>query len=441
MANAKEIAIKIKIQGEEIKVTGNSVKLFTDNIKKLKDELEKLGQRTEENGAAFDALKEDLDSLQTAFEQTTTEVVDNTASLSSNETQTESTTVATKSYASQIRVLRTELASLGDRTNENAVQYDDLADKIRNLSEKQEDMQFSTAKLDDSLSNLPGPIGKVGQAMRLYGDTMQSAKGAMGALTKTFPILKNAIAATGIGALVIIIGLLVAAIMKAFNSFKPLQQATKQLGVAMKFLEDMIQPIIDLIGGALTWAIEGFSYAVAVLTGNVQKFNEEKAKIKSEGIGLSDSEIKDQEQQIDRLKKTIIDYRKWIKESNDKETIEIYQRAIARNEGEIDIRQKAIESEKGSLKQLLTDLQTYEDSFIIAGRLKTIDEETRAEEDRKRAAETRRNNTETSLKQLQSLQDEYALLGLDLQYKNVQESIILEKEQGLLKLKQLDRYH
>lgn len=186
-----------------------------------------------------------------------------------------------KSYAAQIKQLRLELISLGERTKENATQYDNVASRIKDLSEKQEDLVIGTKKLDEQLSALPGPLGKLGNMFQNFEGIVKNVRGAKIALIKQFPILKNAIAATGIGALVIVFGLLVGAVIKAFNSFKPLQDAVGRLGVAFELLDKLVQPVINLIGTGLTTAVDFAARSIAFLTGNLEEYNKEVANKKT----------------------------------------------------------------------------------------------------------------------------------------------------------------
>ena len=186
-----------------------------------------------------------------------------------------------KSYAAQIKALRLELISLGERTKENGEAYDNLSQRIRALDDAQEDLLIGTGQLDDQLSALPGPVGRAAGVFKTYDIALKNVRGAKVALIKQFPILKNAIAATGIGALVIVFGLLVGAVIKAFNSFKPLQEAVGRLGVAFELVEKLVQPIINLIGTGLTRAVDFAARSIAFLTGNLEEYNAEIANKKA----------------------------------------------------------------------------------------------------------------------------------------------------------------
>jgi hypothetical protein len=277
---AKEVAIKIKVQGEELIVTGKQVDVFKNQIKTLRGELDALGARTEANAALFDQLTGDLQQLEAAFGETKTQANEAADAIQDMGDQTEEagdkteeTEEKTKSYAAQIKALKVELAGLGERTNENGAQYDSLQERIRNLSEAQEDLNRGVQKLDDALGQLPGPIGMVGRTFKAVEDTFKNTKVAFKGLTDTFPILKNAIAATGIGALVIVLGLIIAAVMKASKSFEPLQAAFGKFGRLIDIVMKGIKPLTDFILNAFVGAIEFAAKAIAFLTGNLEEYN------------------------------------------------------------------------------------------------------------------------------------------------------------------------
>jgi len=190
----------------------------------------------------------------------------------------EQSTTRVKSYKAQIKELKLELVQLGARTKENGARYDELSEKIRALDDAQEDLTIGTGQLDDQIAALPGPIGRAGAQFRTLDIALKNVKGAKVQLIKQFPILKNAIAATGIGALVILFGLLVGAVMKAFNSFKPLQQAVGRLGVAFDLVFDLLTPVIELIGTGLTVAIDTAAKSIAFLTGKMDEYNKKNAE-------------------------------------------------------------------------------------------------------------------------------------------------------------------
>jgi hypothetical protein len=264
---SKELTIKIKIEGKEVELTSKQLELFKKNADNLKKSLDELGERTEENAEQFDKLKGDLESLESVFGETKDSINENTESLEDN-------AKASETVRKQITDLRNQLQALGPRTAENASQFDTLTGRLIELQEVQEEVELGTRKLDDALTQVPGPIGQAASIFKVYDTTLKNVRAAKIALIKQFPILKSAIAATGIGALVILFGLLVSAVTKAFKTFEPLQQAVGKLGTLMDVLGDAIQPVIDLIGRGLTVALEGLARALAFVTGQTESYNQ-----------------------------------------------------------------------------------------------------------------------------------------------------------------------
>jgi hypothetical protein len=269
----KEVSFKIKVNGEELKVTGKQIDVFKGQIKSMRDELTKLGARTAENAEIFDKLIGDLNALEEAFGETKTEVIQTGDAIQEMGDQEEEASKQTKSYAAEIKKLKIELAGLGERTAENAVDYDRLQGRIRELRGAQDDLNRGTQELDDALSALPGPIGIVGRVVKSAADGFNNAKAAFKGLTEVFPLLRNAIAATGIGALVIVLGLIVAAVMKAAKSFEPLQTAFGKFGKVIDIVMKGIKPLTDFILNAFVGAIEFAAKAIAFLTGNLEEYN------------------------------------------------------------------------------------------------------------------------------------------------------------------------
>jgi len=418
----KELTIKINVKGQEIQLTGKQIDVFNKSIIDMKAQLDQLGARTEKNGEQFDKLKGDIEALEQAFGSTkqeakqTGDAIEDTGNKTEESgKKTKNTEEKTKSYAAQIRVLRTELSGLGDRTAANADQYDSLTASIRDLSEKQEDLQFGTKKVDDALASLPGPIGKAAQGFKTFDDGLKNAKSALGGLTQQFPILKNAIAASGIGALVIVFGLLVAAVMKAFKSFKPLQDAVGKFGVLFDILGKAIQPVIDLIGGALTYVLEGLAKTLAFVTGKTEEYN--KAVADKAALEQLEKNVKRQEELLDsqgykydeftqRKIKANIDYNKKLIEINADET--------------------KSEADKQALLKAYRDKANNEINQADTDRKKKSDDAKKTENDKiiqKNDAAAQLN--QDYQKRLNSIQNENALLRLKD-----------ENEKGKLKLDQ-----
>lgn len=445
----KEVSFKIKVNGEELKVTGKQIDIFKGQIKTMRDELTKLGARTAENAEIFDKLKGDLNALEEAFGETRTEVIQTGDAIQEMGDQEEEASKQTKSYAAQIKVLKVELANLGERTNENAAQFDSLQSRIRNLSEAQEDLNRGTQKLDDSLSQLPGPVGMIGRTFKGVEDTFKNAKSAFKGLTEVFPLLKNAIAATGIGALVIVFGLIVAAVMKASKSFEPLQLAFAKFGKVIDLVFKVLKPLTDFILNAFVGAIEFAAKAIAFLTGNLEEYN--KAAASEEANMKLEKNLKKQEQFF---------------EANADKYDEFTQRKL---KADIDFNKKKVE-----LNQQFTDgeIKTQEELNKLIGqfydkrnreilradtdRAKKADELTKAVNEKQKAANDKaiqaRKDYENKLRELQNgnallrIADENqkARLALEQQKINeviaIKESVKLRENRRILLLEVDEKY-
>lgn len=404
----KEIAIKIKIDGKDITVADKQLESLTSTISELRTEMNQMGERTEQNAQAFDSLKGNIETLESVYQSLKDEV---------KETGTEQGKAETKtvSYAAQIKKLRLELISLGERTSDNGKRYDELTTRIQDLSEKQEDLQFGTKKLDDALTGLPGPIGQAAQGFKGLDDNLKNAKSAFSTLTKQFPILKSAIAATGIGAIVIIIGLLVGAVIKAAQTFKPLQDAVGKAGALFETFMDAIKPVTEFILNVTVVAMEKVARAIAWVTGNLDEYNKKLADKKAQEDFVNN--LKQQEEWLDansdkydeytqRKLKANLEYNKKVKEINEDET--------------------KSEQEKNALIVQFREKANREIDRSDNDRQKAAQENIKREQERSKQSQEQKLQLENDFqKRLTGIKNENALL-------EIQD----EKKRGELKLKQ-----
>jgi len=423
----KEIAIKVTVQGKELVLTGKQAEEFKDVIVSLKEQLNQLGERSEKNAEIFDKLSGDLQTLEQAFVEVKDEAKNSGDSVEEGGDKAEGAGQKTKSYAAQIKDLRLQLIALGDRTDENADKYDNLTSQIRDLSEKQEDLQFGTKKLDDALSAIPGPIGQAASSFKMFDDGLKNAKSAVGGLTKQFPILKNAIAATGIGALVIIIGLLVAAIMKAFQSFKPLQDAVGKLGVLFDILGEMVQPLIDLIGQGLTVVLEGLAKTLAFVTGNLDEYNKKVAD--AQATADLEKNLKKQEEFLD---------------ANGYKYDEFTQRKIKANieftkkKLELDKDETKSEAEKMALLKQYRDKANFEIQQADADRAAKTEDDRKKELDKRQAAADKAREIEKDFQsRLKNLKDENTLLEIEDEKERGRKKLEIDLKNQLNEINQL----
>jgi len=287
----------IKVDSKEVDLAKTSFVDFKKIIADAKKELQTLPV----SDPRYKQLATDINSAEKAWKEAT-----KAANKFGDENEKGEEQV--KSYRLQIRETTIELQKVEQQFGKNSVQAVDLREKLKGLKDEQDNFNQTTVKLDDALGNIPGPIGKVGKAMQQYGFVTNNARTAVASLTKAFPILKNAIAATGIGALVILFGLLVGAVIKAFNSFKPLQDAVAKLGVLMDVLGQIVEPIIELIGKGLVVVLDVLARSIAFVTGKTEEFN--KALADKKALEEFNANIEEQKFQLETLGDTYDEFEK-----------------------------------------------------------------------------------------------------------------------------------
>lgn len=434
----KELTIKVNIEGQEVVMTGKQIELLKSNIVDLKTKLAELGERTEENGEIFDKLRGDIQALEQAFGEVKDETKESGDSMQEFGDKSEKSGEKTKSLRAELSKARNDLAALGERTAENAVRFDELTSRVQTLSEKYEDVQFGTKKLDDALAALPGPIGQAAQGFKVFDDGLKNARSAMGSLTRTFPILKNAIAATGIGALVILFGLLVAAVMKAFNSFKPLQQAVDKLGIAFDLVMKLVEPLIELIGKGLTVVLEGLAKTLAFVTGNMEEYNKAAAdKAATEALE------KNLQKQKDLLDANGYKYDEFTKRK--------IQANIDYNEKklELDKDETRSEAEKQALLKQYRDKADYEIAQADKDRQTKADEAAKKEQERiksenqkkadkaKEAAQKAADIEKDFQSRLKSIRDENTLLAIEDEAERGRKQLEIQRDTQLAEINAL----
>ena len=247
----KEINFNIKVNNKELDLTKVSFKEFDKIIKDAKKDLQALPL----NDPRYKVLNSEIKAADKAWK-------DAKKSAAEFGGQVQEDDGVVKSYTAQIKEATRELISLETQYGKNSTQAENQRQKIKGLRDEQESLVRSTQKFDDALSNIPGPIGRVGQGLQQLDQITGSATSAFGSLTKMFPILDNAIAASGIGALIVLFGMIVAAVIKAAKSFEPLQQAFASIGDAVATFFDALKPITDFILNVFVAVIDTAAAAI-----------------------------------------------------------------------------------------------------------------------------------------------------------------------------------
>ena len=465
---AKEVAIKIKVDGKEIQVTQQLLDLLKNSAQMSADEIQELETAMTGVGKATSEATQDLDQLDDALKQTKKDTDKLTESV--NEAEQEYT-----SMGERVGKLEDKLATLRLENKEGTEEYKKTAKEIRKLRDVQEELDITTQRTLTTFASIPGPIGFIAGAFESLRVGAKTLRLGMKNLGLGFKTLDKAIMSTGIGALVVLFGLLIAAVVKAFKTFKPLQDAVERFGVLFEVLGDVIQPVVDLIGKALTAALNFLSKAIAFVTGNLDEFNQkladkaaaeqalaqyEKQRKEFELMGDTMSEV---EQQITQAKLDAFAKRQEINEDEKISEAEktYYIRLVnERLERDITAIQKAEqekrnaaakarrEKRKAAREQRLRDEQAFQDELTAleqSNELMRIEEgfdrqkkALEQEEQNAITAATRKYNDKEKLEQiLFEIDQKYALKRKELQDKidTDREAKVKENEQRLSDLR------
>jgi hypothetical protein len=267
---AKEVSVKIRVDGKEIQVTQQLLDLLKNSAQVSAEEIEQLEMAMKGTSDATKEATKNLDDLDETLKETKKDTQANTQAV--KEAEQEYT-----SMGERVGKLEDKLATLRLENKQGTEEYKKTAKEIRRLRDVQEELDISTQRTLTTFSQIPGPIGFIAGGFESLRVATKSAQLGLKNLGFSFKTLDKAIASTGIGALVVLFGLLVAAVIKAFQSFKPLQDAVARFGTLFEVLGEVIQPVIDLIGQALTAALNFLSKAIAFVTGNLDEFNKKLA--------------------------------------------------------------------------------------------------------------------------------------------------------------------
>ena len=206
-------------------------------------------------------------------------------------------TEAVKSYTAQLKAAKLDLIAVEQQFGVNSRQYKDAQKKVNDLKEAQEDLNRASKPLAERFKELGGPLGRLGGFVDEVGDKFSVLKGGLGQLGLGFKSLGQAIASTGIGLLVIVIGGLIAAVVKAAKTFEPLQRATEKIGIAVDMFFEVLKPVTDFILNVVVGAMEGLAKAIAWATGNLDEYNKKAAD--AAGNAALAKKLKQQEEWFD----------------------------------------------------------------------------------------------------------------------------------------------
>lgn len=392
----KVISAKIKIDGSEVEITKDNLTLLSKTIDALKGQLTDMGTKTRENASAWDELSNSIQQLEGDYQSLTNAQNANTDAAKENDEEL-------KSLAEQIGKLEDKMGQMVLAGQQNTEEYKKLAQEARKLRDAQEDVAIASTKLVDVMAGIPGPIGFIFGGVKSLQVGLKSAKTALGNFGLSFKALDKAIASTGIGAIIVAIGLLVGAIVKAISKSKVWQEGMERIGKATEIFGDILQPIIDFIANVAIAVIEGLAKALLWLTGNLEKYNQEVADAEASKKFAANVEY-----QGKLLEASAHKY--------DEYTLRKMQANQKYNEQKLalDKDETLSEQQKYRLMTLYREQANAEIAKADQDRKAKADADRKAAADKARAAAQERLNIEKDYQnRLRSLQEEYFLLGIE----------------------------
>jgi len=288
----KDINFDIKVNGKQLDLAKISFKDFDKVVKEAKKDLQALPL----NDPRYKVLNAEIKAADKAWKEARKSVGDFDNELKNGENDV-------KSYRAQIAELTKAQVALEEQGKENSQQYADNEKKIKSLRDAQERLVRSTQDLDDTLAQIPGPIGMIGQGLQTFESVSQNATSAFKSLGLGFSSFDKIVKTSLVGFLVGLLVTLVSAVMDAAKSFKPLQNAFAAVGDAVGALFNALKPVTDFILNVVVGALNilaGAINAVASAFGGVNN-----------GAKQMSLEL---ERSIDRQKKTLDNYSSFLSE-------------------------------------------------------------------------------------------------------------------------------
>jgi len=285
MANkSTNLNVNIKVNGKELDLTKTSAKEFNTVIRQAKTELNNLPL----NDPRYKVLAKDIKSAEEAWIAAKKGATDFNDEMENGDEKV-------KTYKQQIKDATVELFNIEKQFGKNSEEYKKQQGVLASLRDEQEKFTRTTQDLDDTLAAIPGPIGRIGQGMQMLEGLTQNVGSAMTRLGISFKTFDGILKASGIGALVLLIGTLVAGIISAAKKSEALTSAFAAFGDAIGAIMDAVKPFADFLINIFVGAINLVSDA---LTGLASVFGGVNRGFKQQSVEM--------ERQL-RLQKTLLD--------------------------------------------------------------------------------------------------------------------------------------
>jgi len=232
----KEINFVIKVNNKQVDLSKTSFEQFDKVIKQAKKDLQSLPL----TDPRYKVLSTDIKNAEASWKAAQKAANGMNDEMDDGEEKI-------KSYTAEIKKLNLANRELEEQGKKNSKEYEDNVAKIKQLKDAQEEMSRSTQKLDDALSNIPGPIGQIGSSMQQLESISGSAQSAFKSLGLGFETFDKTIKTSLVGFLVGLLVTLVSAVMEAAKSFQPLKDAFAKMGDAVGALFNALKPVTDFL--------------------------------------------------------------------------------------------------------------------------------------------------------------------------------------------------
>ena len=406
----KNINFNIKVNNKELDLTKVSFKQFNEIIKQAKKDLQALPL----TDPRYKQLVTDINAAEKAWKD---------AKKSSSEfgDEQEKGAESVKSYRAQIRQATEDLVKLENQYGKNSDEADNQRKKIGELRDAQEELTRTTQDLDDTLAALPGPIGQVGQGLQQIESLGQNAGSALSKLGLGFSSFDKIVKTSLVGFLVGLLVTLVAAVMDAAKSFKPLQNAMAGFSDAIGAVFNALKPLTDFILNVVVGAMNALASVINYVAEAFGGVNNGAAKASLElerSIKKQESLLSNYGQAIDSKLKEIIGAYKEFNEKKKKIFDDDYQNESDRI-GDLKILELGyINFLKQNLAERDKVTSQFNSDFVKAGKeaeVRKIDNQRQADRlstklQKQYIGETSRNDLNYQKAKLKALKDDEAVL-------------------------------
>lgn len=173
-----------------------------------------------------------------------------------------------KSLKTQIKETTIELQKLENQGKTNSKEFDNLKNKLDDLQDSQDRVNFKSKQFGDQMAALPGPIGKLGSGLKsaqdsivTFGTATTVALGVVGLIVAAFMAMKEALSKTSEGQEVL---------NKVSSAF------SRVLAPVMALISTVAVPVFETLANIIGKVADGLQWAAEKLgltSGEIKKFD------------------------------------------------------------------------------------------------------------------------------------------------------------------------